>query len=1218
MAALALGAGFGYVFGPLGFLFGTALANLLMPQKGQEGPRADTKTMTSAYGTPIPRVYGRYRVPLQVTWADKLQEHVHHSGGKGGPRLASHPWGIRRAHVRGGQSNKGGPSVTTYTYTATFFGIVCMGPIVEFSKIWVNKQLKVDVDQDTSDDLPYTSFLGTVTQQPWSVAEAIVGVGNVSGHRGKACIGFENWDVGPYGNIRPNIEVEVVTAAGPIPWRVATFDANPDLDPLYLLAGNVSIDPDTDDIIIGEWNPPLGGALVGEWIENRYTKAGVYVDTPVNVVPDANPSTGGTSRFVGAVQNAQLVFTYSNAGPGGNAWYSHGEPVSENFPNFAGGDYSSAVGARSVLQNGRLYFVATSGTGKGIVCSVACSDDLLPLPSLIASFDPGSVTASNVTLGTGDDGHIYVGISSGASSALFQLDETDLSVVHAWAIGETPAEFSPTYTFFVWHGMLVTNGVVSGPTRGCFVWTMNDDFTFTDVGSITQASGPCIYAGGGLLVGTDGIISLNPPPATITLGEIVAAESTLVRQTSYDVSTLVDIVDGFGVMQQGTAIASISMLQNAWPFDAVESSDADGVPLMKFVRRGQLPVIDIPMADLGARTYDEDPPSPLTINRKLEAELPQTVYTKFKNIDADFQDGSQYERRLVTTAKSDVTLDLDIAMTDNYGKTVAIIYLYGAWFGRTTFQFTTSVKYAWLEPTDVITIGQYTMRLTRKVEHATGVIEWEATADLPQLWQRSFTGASGSGNTTPVISAKVESDLVMLDLPLLNDSDEPNGVYAAMKPVSETTGWSGRLYKSVDGTTYNQVDSTAVADVIGTCDNALTEWTGPPEIFDETQKLTVEIPFGSGSLSSVSRDEAFAGQFAILVGMEIIYARDADLVSSSESGSDVYDITGLIRGRRGTDKLTGTHQVGERFVLLPPSMNPAAPYAELGFPVKFKGVTAGKNISAVTAFDFTNKGNALKCYAPCLIGGGPTPANDVDGHFTRRSRIGGDWNGGPADTPLGEATEKYEVEFWDSTYTVCARTIEVTTQEFTYLAADQVTDFGALQSLYYGSVGQVGSYGIGTRARFTVPGPGVVINDPIVSVVPYDGVPSLPPPPPPGGPPPTVDHAFTGSEEIHPTLEAGRTYIYSFTTSATPLARIGSTEFGGPSGDRHGFFSSDGTYAGRVPGSDQYGISVNLVTDILTPSTLWYFVLDFKDPVGNWLEIPGTELHSLVSYVVFT
>jgi hypothetical protein len=57
--------------------------------------------------------------------------------------------------------------------------------------------------------------------------------------------------------------------------------------------------------------------------------------------------------------------------------------------------------------------------------------------------------------------------------------------------------------------------------------------------------------------------------------------------------------------------------------------------------------------------------------------------------------------------------------------------------------------------------------------------------------------------------------------------------------------------------------------------------------------------------------------------------------------------------------------------------------------------------------------------------------------------------------PLGEASESYEVDIYNSTYTTLKRTISATSETAAYSAADQTTDFGSAQNPIYYQVRQM-------------------------------------------------------------------------------------------------------------------------------------------------------------------
>jgi hypothetical protein len=60
------------------------------------------------------------------------------------------------------------------------------------------------------------------------------------------------------------------------------------------------------------------------------------------------------------------------------------------------------------------------------------------------------------------------------------------------------------------------------------------------------------------------------------------------------------------------------------------------------------------------------------------------------------------------------------------------------------------------------------------------------------------------------------------------------------------------------------------------------------------------------------------------------------------------------------------------------------------------------------------------------------------------------------DVPLGEASESYDVEIWDSAYTTLKRTFAaLSAATASYTAAQQTTDFGSAQSTVYVRVYQL-------------------------------------------------------------------------------------------------------------------------------------------------------------------
>ena len=288
----------------------------------------------------------------------------------------------------------------------------------------------------------------------------------------------------------------------------------------------------------------------------------------------------------------------------------------------------------------------------------------------------------------------------------------------------------------------------------------------------------------------------------------------------------------------------------------------------------------------------------------------------------------------------------------------------------------------------------------------------------------------------------------------MRDADNDIGIYFTVCPTIPNSSWAGALiYESRNGG--STFDSRAFTDrpvPIGVANSALGSHQGGNTV-DEVN--TIDVTLRWGQLASTNYAGLLSGANACVLGSEIIYFRDA-----IQTGELRYTLRGLLRGRRGSEYAAGTHVASERFVLY--DANSWVRYvpdaSTIGLPVIYRGGTAGYPAEASQTRSMTNQGSGLKPYAPVHLGGGRNAAGDITLNWTRRTRIGGDW-ANSQDVPLGESSEKYEVEIYNSSlYTQVIRTFAgITSPTVTYAAADQLADFGSLRSTLYFRVYQVSS-----------------------------------------------------------------------------------------------------------------------------------------------------------------
>lgn len=252
--------------------------------------------------------------------------------------------------------------------------------------------------------------------------------------------------------------------------------------------------------------------------------------------------------------------------------------------------------------------------------------------------------------------------------------------------------------------------------------------------------------------------------------------------------------------------------------------------------------------------------------------------------------------------------------------------------------------------------------------------------------------------------------------------------------------WTGaQLFKSSDSSTYTALLSVTNGSIIGFAQDALGDFSGG-NVFDYGNTITVILQT-TGTLSSYTELQVLNGSGAFVLGAsgrwEVIQYQTATLVSDG-----VYTLSGLLRGRRGTEWAMSTHQAGDKFILASLTawqrLNPGT--TEIGLSRSFKAVTFRDTLNNTTAQSFTNAAVGLKPYAPVQLSGSRDGSNNLTINWVRRTRIGGEWRD-YVDVQVGEATLSFDVEIWNSTYTTLLRTIPgVNNVTTTYTAANQTTD----------------------------------------------------------------------------------------------------------------------------------------------------------------------------------
>jgi hypothetical protein len=304
--------------------------------------------------------------------------------------------------------------------------------------------------------------------------------------------------------------------------------------------------------------------------------------------------------------------------------------------------------------------------------------------------------------------------------------------------------------------------------------------------------------------------------------------------------------------------------------------------------------------------------------------------------------------------------------------------------------------------------------------------------------------------------------VLVLDLPAL-DASAPV-VLSRLAITANPWPGSVAIWQSSDGASFEIAAVAAAPCVIGETLDTLP--AGPTARWDRANSMRVKL-YG-GALASISDARVLEGGNAAAVrnadgAWEIFQFANAVLVDGN-----TYLLSRLLRGQAGSEFAMGAPlPAGAAFVVLGAHMVPIAQGLDaLARPMQLRIVASGRNHDdpVAVALTVTPGDTALKPLSPVHIAA-RRAGDGIHISWIRRTRIDGDSWG--IEVPLGEENEAYALEILSGGSVV--RTIACALPQALYAAADELADFGMVQTSLRIRVSQLSStVGAGHAAEVTL------------------------------------------------------------------------------------------------------------------------------------------------------
>jgi len=505
-----------------------------------------------------------------------------------------------------------------------------------------------------------------------------------------------------------------------------------------------------------------------------------------------------------------------------------------------------------------------------------------------------------------------------------------------------------------------------------------------------------------------------------------------------------NLLRGYGIVGAKSVKSSISNLILRYDILVSESSG-----YLKFIRRGQEDVLVIPEKDLAAYAFPETNMvgTKFGMTDQPDTNLPNEINVDYFDINDSYQKGSQKAMKTISGLPRVDQLDLPLSMTATEAQECAVRVLYQTWSQRNHCTFSLPPKYININENDILSVT------VNEENYKVRVLEIHRGADFLHkitglITESSFAPYSGEGDDGTVDEGDPYFPPAMLtyalDSPafhsLANTTAGHYIVGCTSKVDQEFRG--AEIYASdTSGGPYAFVGSypnEAMIVYVGEASGGFPIMEGPIGCWDETQTIKVKVlgPLSTSQPASAASDiEVYGGANQLYIGGELIGFRTVTAL-----GSNLFRLSRLLRGRRGTQDFVDKHYYSEYGVIVTNQGSAGVvninheSNSSIGYNQYYKMLPMGASFSDVSELPQLAEGRRVKPFPVGGIkgyntnpystgsGGNTTPTGDWIVDFTRCDRAFFKMFSS-ALSPNTEDTEEYRCRVYDKTGTALLRTI---------------------------------------------------------------------------------------------------------------------------------------------------------------------------------------------------
>ncbi len=377
------------------------------------------------------------------------------------------------------------------------------------------------------------------------------------------------------------------------------------------------------------------------------------------------------------------------------------------------------------------------------------------------------------------------------------------------------------------------------------------------------------------------------------------------KSDQFDTSNVKGLLSGYVINDQQPVRSIIKMLQSCYFFDVVEQDSK-----LKFVQKGRGVTTVMP---IGETVFSNNSKQMQLVNIS-QLDLNNKVNVVYFNRNFGYPIDVKYAE--LPKQGTAITVEIPLIMEEGEAQNIAEVLLYSSWQERNIYNFKLPIRYAWLAPSDVMTIldgeKKHTVRII-KTKFESMSIQVSGVGYDSSIYKLSFP------STRSLMLKEYPPSHISKTIAEMIDLRHVKGNIASFTLIGEERNWKGAtLFISYNDKDYKPIASTNKQSTYG-------------YVMESTDEgLIVVLRFGN--ITSIANSNL------ALVGKEVIKFQNAELIDKNK-----YKLSNLIRGQEDTKEYD--HATGEKFVLLDDSI--ISFEVQMGKKFYLKAVTYGDHTRQV-------------------------------------------------------------------------------------------------------------------------------------------------------------------------------------------------------------------------------------------------------------------------------